>query len=702
LTTFRIMAVAVKGNRFGSGEAPATVNKPLIIEPSLPRFTNVGDQVDLTAVLHNNTKRNLELELEINLDERAMFLPEAPGLVPTTDSKPAAAGRTLKRRYTIGAGKTERISNPAVFTKTGEAKWTWKASAIDDKSLVDATESKFDVGYPIPILRDAEHLSLADQKAANALKKLDPALLNGSGKVKVTVSNSRLIEATEALDYLLKYPYGCIEQTSSSTLPWLSTKNMREALPALKKSDKEIAAAIQAGADRLLTMQTDSGGLSYWPGKSEPVLWGSSYGGLVLALAKKSGADLPEERLDALWDYLGKNLRNTANLKEPYELSQRCLAAYTLGVAGYPEDSYLTVFYEKRDQLPSEARNLLAMAIMESAKAKGETEWSETTRNRVTELLADVKEGPSSGVSWYGKSYASSTHLIAWSNFDVESDSTEQTLTRLLTLRRPGGRGWGSTYSNAWPLLALANHTQATGVSLANVDCTIQLGDEKHVVKFKPSPSSGEVEFPFEGDLRNSELKIQLSNNAKIFAHVELQSQPKIAPLEPKNQGFAITRKYQEIDPDGTIHDADDLSVGDLVLVTLNLNLPENNEHYLAIDDPLPSIFEAVNPEFKTQANKGVPRNQDGGGAARANFSNLYTHHKELRTDRALFFADYTYRAGDYRIQYLARVISSGEVTAPPAKIEAMYEPHRYGLSGTVRIKSKPLDLDQNKLATAE
>ena len=48
------------------------------------------------------------------------------------------------------------------------------------------------------------------------------------------------------------------------------------------------------------------------------------------------------------------------------------------------------------------------------------------------------------------------------------------------------------------------------------------------------------------------------------------------------------------------------LRVGDLVLVSLNVDVPGDSE-YLAIDDPLPATLEGVNPAFQTMANQATP-----------------------------------------------------------------------------------------------
>jgi hypothetical protein len=77
-------------------------------------------------------------------------------------------------------------------------------------------------------------------------------------------------------------------------------------------------------------------------------------------------------------------------------------------------------------------------------------------------------------------------------------------------------------------------------------------------------------------------------------------------PLEPENKGFAIKRRYEKVEIDGSIAAAENLKVGDLILVTLDINIPNERETYLAIDDALPAIFEAVNPEFKTSETQKV------------------------------------------------------------------------------------------------
>ncbi len=682
LTTFRIMAVVAEGNRFGKGEGPVVINKPLIIEPALPGFTNVTDQIDISAVLHNNTAVSQEIEVSVSLDPHAIFLNQLGETIPT--SLPATAPGALEKtvKLMLPGGATETVSFPVALTEVGEAKWNWKVRSLTEERLRDATESTIKVGYPLPLLRESHTFAIRDgSDLANALDEVAPRLLEGFGEIQLNLSNSRLIEAADGLDYLLAYPYGCVEQTTSSLIPWLSTQQLRKVMPKLEKTEEETVAVINKGVARLFSMQTGDGGLGYWPGADESILWGSAYGGVAIALAQRQGLTLPEEQTVALWDYLSKSLRNAAELKDPYEISQRCLATYALALAGVNETAYHEVLFEKRANLSAEARSLLALAMIESATG---------TPERIDQLLSPDPKVPVAEVSWYRAPYIAATRLLAQVRHNPEGKQIDSLVDDLMKLRLPQN-GWGSTYSNAWPLIALAAYSESSAASLSGNKIEIAFNGETKTIDLPAEPGSKGVTFNFEGKSADRALALKTGSNSPVFASLQIATRPALIPLEAENKGFAISRHYQKVETDGTIVPAEDLRVGDLILVTLDVNVPNERETYLAIDDPLPAIFEAVNPTFKSQETQRVNATREA--------RTLYTSFHEIRKDRVLFFADSIYGAGDYSLQYLARITAPGQVTAPPAKIEAMYEPQRFGLSGTERIAASARPLESGKVA---
>jgi uncharacterized protein YfaS (alpha-2-macroglobulin family) len=80
--------------------------------------------------------------------------------------------------------------------------------------------------------------------------------------------------------------------------------------------------------------------------------------------------------------------------------------------------------------------------------------------------------------------------------------------------------------------------------------------------------------------------------------------------------------------------------------------------------------MEGVNPAFASMAASDVP------------VAEWSVDYREMRRDRVLFFRDHFAGQGRFRCQYLARVTAAGRVMAPPARIEAMYDPEKFGLSG--------------------
>src|SRR5204863_3788454 len=146
-------------------------------------------------------------------------------------------------------------------------------------------QSELKVGYPAPLLREVQTKRIeANVNTAEVARISDPQIQDGTGQVNLNVSNTRVLELHEALQQLLHYPYGCVEQTTSNMLPWLALSKYEPMFPNLLEKGK-VQSAIRRGADRLLQMQTDEGGLSYWPGGDTPELWASAYGGFGLIKA---------------------------------------------------------------------------------------------------------------------------------------------------------------------------------------------------------------------------------------------------------------------------------------------------------------------------------------------------------------------------------------------------------------------------------
>ncbi|MEA3210076.1 MAG: alpha-2-macroglobulin [Chthoniobacter sp.] len=651
LTRYRLIAVVqTQDDAFGGAESAFEVSKPVMIEPALPRFANLGDKLLLRGVLHNLTEIDGEVEVQLALDE-------------------TATAQNTTRRVTLPAKGSLAVDFPVEFTKTGQAKWKWTArfTGADGKTAFrDAVETTLNVGFPVAPSREVQ-LGRTEKAEINLLANANPALLEGAGVVRVSLGNSRVIDLRESLNQLLHYPYGCVEQTTSSTVPWIVLRDFRSSLPELAKSDDQIKHAVNHGVDRLLSMQTSGGGLSYWPGGSEPHFWGSSYGGLGLALAKRAGFDVPEESFDRLCKYLSGALRGAADTDNRWELSERCIAVYTLAVAGRAEAAYHEVLFKKRALLTDESRALLALAIMEG---KGLPAMAD-------ELLKPRKITASDDDSFWSASRDSAIRLLAWSQFKPEAPTVDALATELFG-RRLGGH-WTTTQGNAWALLALSDYLKRVEKPAGPIAGNVTWGERRETFALEVNAPLHRAELAIGPAAVRQPMKLQNPDKRRIFTELEIVSHPRTLSQPRQDQGYSIDRNYAKMEDDGTLTELKDPVVGDRVLITLRIDV-RKRARYVAVNDPLPSIFEAVNPVFKSQQTRaGEVLGKDWAG-----------DFQELRDDRALFFADYLY-PGSYTIRYLARVRAAGSATAPSARIEEMYHPERFGMTATMQLTSLPL-----------
>jgi hypothetical protein len=235
-------------------------------------------------------------------------------------------------------------------------------------------------------------------------------------------------------------------------------------------------------------------------------------------------------------------------------------------------------------------------------------------------------------------------------------------------MREQSQAHWGSTQGNAWALLALTEY-------LRRVEGSLQ-------------PAAGELRWrgqtiPFRLDagqpifdktfvlIRDAEPFPAILNSSprRLYASAAFEVRPPGATQPRQDEGFGLRRTYQRLDGENQPCGGE-LTTGDRVLVTLELSA-QKAARYVVVDDPLPAILEPVPSGF---------------GAGDEAFW-MWNFH-EFRKDRALFFAD-ELPAGNYKLSYYARVRAAGVVNAPSGKVEEMYHPRRFGLTGTQTLEGK-------------
>src|SRR6202012_1437711 len=161
--------------------------------------------------------------------------------------------------------------------------------------------------------------------------------MNGTNKATLEVASIPPLNLGKRLDYLIEYPYGCVEQTTSSAFPQLYLNQLLDLTPRQKaETERNIKLAI----NRLNGFQLSSGGLTYWPGYGgEPNEWGTNYAGHFMLAAQAKGYSLPLGFMERWKTFQKQKAVSWSPHADAYygeDLTQ-AYRLYLLALAGVPE-----------------------------------------------------------------------------------------------------------------------------------------------------------------------------------------------------------------------------------------------------------------------------------------------------------------------------------------------------------------------------
>ena len=639
LTRYRLMAVAAAGDKFGSGEAAYHVTKPVMLEPAAPMSATQGD----------------ELMLPVTLSMLPGELPESAGGAPIRWLVVMGGQKVkLPQRHqvvTLQGDAPVTVHFPVQVNRTGTVKlqWSVQAETATRGSVLercsDAVQLSFEVVPPMPYIRENFTAVLQPGQTGNLGQWMRGDFLPAS-RVEVNFSTSPLGGIGYPMQYLFTYPYGCSEQLSSTVIPWIFREELESALGISFPEDKDTAAVLADVDARLARRLLSSGeyrasgaGYSYWDGGTEPCGF-SPYVAMVRLMMNRSGSKYQHRRL------------LTDELKAEHGQPVLALVALALTdeITKSAVDTVLERLEKRRDSLS--AQELWALALCarvadhdQAAGLKKKAGAAEPSKYedyhlppvRALQCLLAVAESP-------------------------KSSATAEMLRRYVL--DEGGQH--SSWRNAWMVLSVARYVKASKQretrALLNGEPVTAAAPQKY------SLLASSTMVPFKAE----------KNPVYVYGQVE-GFLNKVQPTSVVDQGFAVQRVYEALQPDGSWKPTASFRVGDVVRVTLSAEATSagDNLRYVVLEDRLPAAFEAVDPVLGSQ---GLPAGVSG-DSGRFWWQSSDVSHREFLKDRVRVFVDNWGMRRSLEVRYVARVVRSGRVTAPGAKVELMYRPEVHGLS---------------------
>ena len=691
LTTFRIMAVAVTaGDRYGSGQLPMLVTRPLLARAALPRFVRPGDRLTAGVVVNHRT-----------------------GGTPSVDVAAQATGITLEgpasKSATLEAGRGR------------EVRFDFKAGAGDSAAFrfdVAGAGDRDAVRLAIPI-RPAFRPRMATvagvvTDSTRLVLEVSPDVDPAKSRLVMNLGNSPVTLLKGYADELRVYSYYCSEQVASVALPLVALYRARKQAGAEAGDTVKLKTDIVKAVGILVRRQRDDGAIGLWSRSDWSSAWLTAEAGSFLLEAKAAGLAVEDTVVKAMAGYLTKALERQENLalsvaiwesEVRANLAERVAVAEFLSRAGRRNRPLENDLVRRLGQMATDDRLEFAITLVRGGDLKTarrilEPLWSQVTVEGRSAVLPDSLRG-----HFYFASAVRlpSDLLLATLAVEPSHPLLGPLLETVVTRGRAAGANWW------W-------NTQDFAAAVRSVDAWQRRfpPSERRAMKvringrvvFATSPTgvvgdSVATLASVGGTGGPLAVSIQAEGPGSVgFFYLGLTEVPLVPPVNPDDHGIRVERWYENY---VTGKPTTSVVEGDLVRVRLRLTIPSQRA-FVVLDDPLPAGLEAVDLSLKTAGGIAGPGRaeavehdeQENRSDARWSFGSWDSgwwspfDHRELRDDRVVYSARALW-GGSYTATYLARATTPGTFGKPQAHAEEMYNPAVYGRSdgGTFIVTPK-------------
>jgi uncharacterized protein YfaS (alpha-2-macroglobulin family) len=448
-------------NAYGSTEKATPVRKPLMVLASLPRKLSPGEKVTLPVTVFAMEKRITDVNIQVKTSKDISVVGSA------NQSLHFAKPDEKMQYFELDVSQAKGINTIEVIASGNGEKATYKV--------------EIDVVNPNPITSKFIDMELqADATQDISFKTFG---VKGSNLAEIEFSTLPPMDFNRRMQYLIQYPHGCIEQTTSSVFPQLYMTEIFD-MDASKK--QEIQENIKKGIKRLGKFQTTDGGMGYWIGNTDSDDWGTSYSGHFLIEAEKKGYALPLTFMSNWLRYQKNAARSWRPSYRSYNTDMaQAYRLYTLALAGHPDLASMNRLREFKE-LSNNRKWRLAAAYALAGQKEAANKIARTAnidfqpykydyytygdvhRNRAmameTMLLIDDKEYIS-----LAKSIARTLSSKSWL-------STQTTAISLLSMGKMLNKGGGKSINLRFQING-TDETIKTGKSVAQRSLNIKEGD---------------------------------------------------------------------------------------------------------------------------------------------------------------------------------------------------------------------------------
>ncbi len=681
LTTFRIMAVAVTaGDRYGSGQLPMLVTRPLLARAALPRFVRPGDRLTAGVVVNHRT-----------------------GGTPTVDVSAQATGIALEgpaaKSATLEAGRGREVRFDFKAGEGDSAGFRFDVAGAGDRDAVRLAipirpSFRPRIATVAGVVTDSTRLVL------DVSPGVDPA----RSTLTMNLGSSPVALLKGYADELRVYSYYCSEQVASVALPLVALYRARKQAGAAAGDTVKLRTDITRAVGMLVRRQRDDGAIGLWSRTDWSSAWLTAEAGSFLLEARAAGLAVEDTIVKAMAGYLTKSLERQESLalsvgvwesEVRANLAERVAVAEFLSRSGRRNRAVENDLVRRLGQMAPDDRLAFAVTLVRGGDVRTarrilEPIWSQVT---VEGRAAVVPDSLRSRFYFASAIRLPSDLLLATLAVEPDHPLLAPLLEAVVTRGRAASATWWWNTQDfaaavravdAWQRRFPPSERRALKVSINGrvvfaTSATGVVGDSVATLA-----SVGGKGGPLV-------VSIHADGPGSVgFFYLGLSETPRVAPVNPEDHGIRVERWYEDY---GTGKPVTSVVEGDLVRVRVRLTIPSQRA-FVVLDDPLPAGLEAIDLSLKTAGGVAGPgavepvehAERQGGGQTRWMYGSWDSgwwspfDHRELRDDRVVYSAR-TLWGGTYTATYLARASTPGTFGKGQAHAEEMYNPAVYGRS---------------------
>lgn len=618
----RTMVIAGHNDAYGNTEKTTPVRKPLMVLSTLPRVLGPGEKVSLPVTVFA-----MEVQVKnvrVNVETNDLF----------------EIGNNTKNISFEATGDKIVYFDLEVKEQTGIGKVNVN---VTSGNITAHHEVELEIRSPNPEVTEFTYTAIESGETWET--QIDLPGIKGTNSSVLEVFSIPPFDFGRRLKNLLRYPHGCIEQTTSAAFPQLYLKDIMEVNEKmLEMTEKNVKAAI----DRVGNFMLPSGGFAYWPEATAENDWGTSYAGHFLLKAKEKGYDVPRVWINKWLKYQRKVARRWTGSKYQSEWHRRALfmsQAYRLYTLALADESEMGAMNRLREKQEPDMGSWHLIAAYALAGKK------DIAREMMKGLSTKTPEYNITRFYTYGSSLRDKSIILETMSVLGEKEKAVPVLQYIS--EQLSSNRWYSTQSTGYALMAISEYLGENNTSKkVSFDYVWDSQTKEHAETSHPVANISRDM----GDREGSDLKVTNTGEGSLYVRLSSIGIPLAGEERAYSSNLQMSIEYEDME--GNRLDISSLEQGTDFIAIVHVINPGILGYYsdLALTQIFPSGWEIQNMRMF--------------GSDIGDFD--HPKYQDIRDDRIYSYFDLS-RHDHVRFGFKLTATYAGRFYLPGVSCDAMY-----------------------------